>query len=259
MIIEGKFQMFQLMDLAPCFSALLNYALSLVATPSKTRRAEMSNYLGSLKRNMVSTAVAAGLALTLLGLGFAQAGEQPTTDQIIHSLTPKPMTRSLTISPAQAAQAAEEKRFLDELRNRERTRSLSLSLGEREQVAVIAKDKPKIDLELNFEFNSDRISKSAMPTVEALAKALNNAVLKGKPIMVAGYTDAKGSDEYNQGLSERRAAAVKQILVEKYGVSADNLMTVGYGKTHLKNATDPYAAENRRAAIVNLASDAAGQ
>ncbi len=216
----------------------------------------MSNYLGSLKRNMVSTAVAAGLALTL-GLGFAQAGEQPTTDQIIHSLTPKPMTRSLTVSPAQAAQAAEEKRFLDELRNRERTRSLSL--GEREQVAVIAKDKPKIDLELNFEFNSDRISKSAMPTVEALAKALNNAVLKGKPIMVAGYTDAKGSDEYNQGLSERRAAAVKQILVEKYGVSADNLMTVGYGKTHLKTATDPYAAENRRAAIVNLASDAAGQ
>lgn len=216
----------------------------------------MSSYLGSLKQSMVSALLVGGLTLTL-GLGVALAGEPLTSDQIIHSLTPKRVTRSLTTSPAEEAKAAEEKRIINEIRTREATRSLSL--GDREKVATIAKDRPKIDLEINFEFNSDRIAQSAMPTVDALAKALNDPALKGSTVLVAGYTDAKGSADYNQRLSERRAAAVKQVLVEKYGVAADSLMTAGYGKTHLKNQKHPYAAENRRVGIVNMANNVAGK
>jgi outer membrane protein OmpA-like peptidoglycan-associated protein len=195
--------------------------------------------------------------IVTLGFGFAQAGEQPTSDQIVQSLTPKHLTRSLAVSPVEAAKAAEETRVIDEMRKRGLTRSLSL--GEREQVAAIAKDKPKIDLEISFEFNSDRISKSAMPTVEALANALNNPAIKGSTVMVAGYTDAKGTEDYNQGLSERRSEAVKQMLVEKYGVAADILLIVGYGKTHLKTPEHPFAADNRRVGIVNMASSVAGK
>jgi outer membrane protein OmpA-like peptidoglycan-associated protein len=216
----------------------------------------MWNYLRSLARNIFGTVAAGSLVLTL-GLGFARAGEQPTTDQIVHSLTPEHLTRSLAGSPVEAAKAAEEKRVIDEMRKRGLTRSLSL--GEREQVAAIAKDKPKIDLEINFDFNSDRISMSAMPTVEALANALNDPALKGSTIMVGGYTDAKGTEDYNQGLSERRAEAVKQMLVEKYGIAADNLLIVGYGKAHLKNPEHPFAAQNRRVGIVNMASSVAGK
>jgi Outer membrane protein and related peptidoglycan-associated (lipo)proteins len=216
----------------------------------------MLQYLGSLKRNMVSSVIVGGLALSL-GLGFAAAGEQPSAEQITRSLTPsKPVTRSLSASPAETAKTAEEGRFLNGLRARQ---TRSLSLGEREKVATIAQDKPKIDLEINFEFNSDEISKSAKPTVEALAQALTDSAIKGSTFLVAGYTDGKGSEEYNQGLSERRADAVKRILVEKYGIAADTLMTAGYGKTHLKNASDPFAGENRRVAIVNMASKVAGQ
>ena len=215
----------------------------------------MLQYLGSLKRNMVSSVIVGGLALSL-GIGFAAAGEQPTADQITRSLTPKPLTRSLSVSPAETAKTAEEGRFLNELRTR---KTRSLSLGEREKVATIAQDKPKIDLEINFEFNSDEISKSAMPTVEALAKALTDSAIKGSTFLVAGYTDAKGSEPYNQELSERRTDAVKRILVQKYGIAADTLMTAGYGKTHLKNASDPFAGENRRVAIVNMASKVAGK
>ncbi len=113
----------------------------------------MSQYLGSLKSNLVSFVVVGGLALSL-GIGFAAAGEQPSSDQITRSLTPK--TRGLTVSPAQTAKAAEEGRFIDGLRNRQ---SRSLTLPEREKVATIAQDKPNIDLEIKFEFNSDQISK----------------------------------------------------------------------------------------------------
>jgi outer membrane protein OmpA-like peptidoglycan-associated protein len=205
---------------------------------------------------MVCTAIAGGLMLSL-GLGYAAAQSQPSSDQIVHSLTPKHTTRSLSVTPAEAAKQAEDARFLNDIRKRETTRSLSV--GEREKVAVIAKDKPKIDLEINFDFNSDQISKSAMPTVDALAKALNDSAIKGGTFMLAGYTDAKGSEDYNQGLSERRAAAVKHILVEKYGIAADNLMTVGYGETHLKDQAHPDSGVNRRVGVVNMQSDVAGK
>ena len=62
------------------------------------------------------------------------------------------------------------------------------------------------------------------------------------------------SDTYNQGLSERRAEAVKRFLAEKYGIDASNLVTVGYGKTQLKNPAGPFASENRRVQVIN-ASD----
>ena len=74
----------------------------------------MLQYLGRLKRNMVSSLIVGGLALSL-GIGFAAAGEQPTTEQITRSLTPKRLTRSLSVSPAETAKTAEEARFLNEI------------------------------------------------------------------------------------------------------------------------------------------------
>ena len=64
------------------------------------------SYLGSLKRHMARTAIAGGLVLTL-GLGFAVAQSQPSSDQILNSLTPKRTTRSLSLSPAEQAKQAQ--------------------------------------------------------------------------------------------------------------------------------------------------------
>jgi outer membrane protein OmpA-like peptidoglycan-associated protein len=111
-----------------------------------------------------------------------------------------------------------------------------------------------IDLEVNFDYNSDNIGSKAVPQVTALGEALASPDLKGGTFILAGHTDAKGSDTYNQGLSERRAEAVKQFLAEKYGIDANNLVTVGYGKTQLKNPAEPFTGENRRVQVIN-ASD----
>ena len=70
--------------------------------------------------------------------------------------------------------------------------------------------------------------------------------------MLGGHTDAKGTDDYNQKLSERRAETVKRFLIDNYKVSPDLLVTSGYGKAGLKNSADPFAAENRRVEIVNM-------
>ena len=194
-------------------------------------------------------ALAAGLALPT-GIGFAFAAEQPSAEQIIKALKPPRITRGLTTSPADAARAAEETRFVDTLRNRT---TRSLSTDERDKIASIAKSNPSIDLEITFEFNSATIGSKAMPQVTALGEALTSADLKGRTFIVAGHTDAKGSETYNQSLSERRADAVKRFLLEKYGIEANNLVTVGYGKTQLKIPASPFLGENRRVQVVNVA------
>ena len=137
---------------------------------------------------------------------------------------------------------------MDSLRNRP---TRSLTTAEREQITSIAKSKPSIDLEINFEFNSAVIASSSMSQVTALGEALTSSDLKGRTFVVAGHTDAKGSETYNQGLSERRADAVKRFLADKYGIEAGNLVTVGYGKAQLKNEANPFAGENRRVQVVN--------
>ena len=210
----------------------------------------MSASPNSLKLNLACIVLAAGLALPA-GIGFAFAAEQPSAEQIIKALKPQRITRSLTTTPADAARAAEETRFVDTLRNRP-TRSLTTL--ERDQITAIAKSKPSIDLEITFEFNSATIGPNAMPQVTALGEALTSADLKGRTFVVAGHTDAKGSETYNQGLSERRADAVKRFLAEKYGIEAGNLLTVGYGKSQLKNQANPFAGENRRVQVVNAAA-----
>jgi outer membrane protein OmpA-like peptidoglycan-associated protein len=194
--------------------------------------------------------LAVGLALPS-GLGVALAAEERSADDIIKALKPQRITRGLTTSPADAARNAQETKFVNSLRNRP---TRSLTFAEREQITSIAKKRPSIDLEVNFDYNSDNIGSKAMPQVSALGQALASPDLKGGTFIVAGHTDAKGSDTYNQGLSERRAEAVKRFLAEKYGIDASNLVTVGYGKAQLKNPSGPFASENRRVQVIN-ASD----
>jgi outer membrane protein OmpA-like peptidoglycan-associated protein len=210
----------------------------------------MSAHHKTHKLNLVCMILAVGLALPS-GLGVALAAEERSADEIIKALKPQRITRGLTTSPADAARNAQETKFVNSLRNRP-TRSLTFT--EREQITSIAKKRPSIDLEVNFDYNSDNIGSKAVPQVTALGDALASSDLKGSTFILAGHTDAKGSETYNQGLSERRAEAVKQFLAEKYGIDATNLVTVGYGKTQLKNPSGPFASENRRVQVIN-ASD----
>ena len=70
--------------------------------------------------------------------------------------------------------------------------------------------------------------------------------------VVAGHTDAKGTADYNQSLSERRADSVKRYVVSKYNLSANDILTVGHGFEQLKDKQNPLSGTNRRVQIVNL-------
>jgi outer membrane protein OmpA-like peptidoglycan-associated protein len=208
---------------------------------------------GILATHLTRAVIAAGVAMTMT-IGLAAAGDNVSSDQILQALTPKRLTRSLTATPEDPAKAAAEAQFVQSIKNRT---TRSLSSGEREQIYAIAQQKPNIDLEITFDYNSANISKAATPQVDALGKALTDPSMKGTTFVVAGHTDAVGSDNYNQDLSERRADAVKTYLTTKYGMAVSDLVTVGYGKTRLKNPSDPKGGENRRVQVVNMAASKA--
>jgi outer membrane protein OmpA-like peptidoglycan-associated protein len=195
-----------------------------------------------------------------LSIGVAKA-DDVTEDQILRALAPakKPLTRGLSTGPqtqTDPAAAAAEGQLIQSLRNRP-TRSLSAT--EREEIATIVKDKPKIDLEINFDYNSANISNRSLPSVQALGRALSNPELKGSTFVVAGHTDAVGSDSYNQDLSERRADSIKRYLVDKFAIAGSDLVTVGYGKTKLKDPANPLSEVNRRVQVVNMQNKSTAQ
>jgi len=107
-------------------------------------------------------------------------------------------------------------------------------------------------LRFNFDFNSAYIKKIYYPQIKKVADILkNNPHLK---IEIDGYTDNIGSDEYNKKLSLKRAQAVKNILVKKYGINPNRITIKGYGKKYplVPNTTSTNRALNRRVEIVDI-------
>jgi outer membrane protein OmpA-like peptidoglycan-associated protein len=211
----------------------------------------MSKMSGRRNLTAILSLLTVGAALCIGGMARA---DDVTEDQIVRALAPakKPITRGLSAGPqtqTDPAAAAAEGSFVQTIRNRP---TRSLSAAEREEIATIVKDKPKIDLEINFDYNSANISARSLPSVQALGRALSNPDLKGSTFIVAGHTDAAGGDAYNQDLSERRADSIKRYLVDKFHIAGTDLVTVGYGKTKLKDPANPLADINRRVQVANM-------
>jgi outer membrane protein OmpA-like peptidoglycan-associated protein len=80
---------------------------------------------------------------------------------------------------------------------------------------------------------------------------LNSSELNGASFLIEGHTDAKGTQDYNQQLSGKRAEQVREFLAQQ-GVRTSRLSALGKGSSELVNSNDPLAAENRRVRIVNL-------
>jgi OOP family OmpA-OmpF porin len=98
---------------------------------------------------------------------------------------------------------------------------------------------------INFAFDSARIEPEFEPVLDVAVEELQNN--PNISVEVSGHTDSTGTDEYNQGLSERRARSVVDYLVRK-GIDRGRLEAVGHGESMpvADNATRDGRAQNRR-------------
>jgi outer membrane protein OmpA-like peptidoglycan-associated protein len=115
---------------------------------------------------------------------------------------------------------------------------------------------PAVDLYLNFAYDSAELDADSVRTLATLGAALAGDKLKGARVAIVGHTDAKGTDEYNQALSERRAAAVMAFLVSEAGIDPGRLEASGRGKRELKDPAAPLDGINRRVEIRNVSAHA---
>lgn len=99
-----------------------------------------------------------------------------------------------------------------------------------------------------FDFNKSTIQVSSYPMIDALSREMkkNNKTV----ITIDGNTDAIGAEEYNQKLSEERAAAVKALLKQK-GIKAERIKAVGHGEKEpvATNETEEGRSKNRNVEI----------
>jgi len=177
--------------------------------------------------------------------------EDPSTNQIVKSLQPKVKFRSF--DPNQAAKDAKQADLVHRLQN---AKTRQITVEERKQVVEVIEDNdlPAIDLEVFFDFDSAEITPEALPILKKLGAALSDEKLKGSVFLVAGHTDAKGSDAYNLALSDSRAKSVAGFLIENFHLDPKQLVALGFGEEKLKNPENPLAAENRRVQVVNMAN-----
>jgi outer membrane protein OmpA-like peptidoglycan-associated protein len=105
---------------------------------------------------------------------------------------------------------------------------------------------------IEFEINSSELTPAARAQLDELGAALSSEELRTFRFEIIGHTDARGSREHNLALSQRRARAVGDFLVQAAGVSPHRLEAIGRGMDAPSRPDDPYAAVNRRVEIRNL-------
>ncbi len=110
----------------------------------------------------------------------------------------------------------------------------------------LAKNRKAITWGINFDFNSDVIRPVSEPILKEIAQAM--ADRPDWKLTVTGHTDNIGGHKYNQELSQRRSAAVKKVLVERYRVDPNRLSTSGDGDSDPIDTNDTLEgrARNRR-------------
>lgn len=112
------------------------------------------------------------------------------------------------------------------------------------------REKVSIELQVEFAFDSSVVADQYKPEIAQAADFLKQ--YHGTRATIEGHTDSRGTDQYNQGLSERRAQAVTDVLVNDFGIDAGRLQAVGYGESRpiASNETDEGRAQNRRVMAV---------
>jgi peptidoglycan-associated lipoprotein len=97
---------------------------------------------------------------------------------------------------------------------------------------------------VHFNYDSSDIRADATPVLEAAAEQLNAS---GLTVVIAGYCDDRGTEEYNLALGDRRAAAVRRYLAN-LGVPSEQMLVVSYGELRplRRDNTEAAWAMNRR-------------
>jgi outer membrane protein OmpA-like peptidoglycan-associated protein len=194
---------------------------------------------------LLAFSACAAIAGTACGAAAQSATGAQTPEEIIRQLTPRGLPKLGTAEPNPAFSPA----------NLPSPTSEHSSPPARPAELAAPAEYPKVTLRaITFEFGSAQLRPQSIEELHNLGIALNQVVKNETKLSIEGHTDKKGTRGYNDELSKRRADAVRDYLVKEMGISPDRLETVGKGFSDPVNPRNPYAPENRRVVVVNIAA-----
>lgn len=111
-------------------------------------------------------------------------------------------------------------------------------------------EEARIELMVNFDFDRSEVKPQYFSEIEEVTDFMEK--FPDIDIVLEGHTDSRGTAAYNQGLSERRVAAVRKVMIDRFKVQADRISVKGFGESQpiASNETDAGRAQNRRVMTV---------
>ena len=154
--------------------------------------------------------------------------------EIIEALS-EPVTRGIRIAPKQTPKKENAAQQAENIAP--------------EQNSALASEYGLVVLDIKFEFNSSKLSSSAVKQLAELGHALSSQELIDGFFEISGHTDSSGSASYNKNLSLKRAKYVEQYLLTEFNIQQSRLTALGYGEEKPLFTTDPANGANRRVEI----------
>lgn len=184
---------------------------------------------------------------TALMLGFSAPEMAAAQESDASELTPeelmllfkKQKTRGLVLVPTGTETALEEEMPADLFGD------VGAEATDPAATTYVELDKSEqINFQIVFDFDSAALREDQKPKLSSLCEVMN--VIDIEKFRIVGHTDASGSADYNQRLSQLRAEEVKRFLVSDCGIADTRLEAVGVGKDFLLDKDDPRSDANRR-------------
>lgn len=101
---------------------------------------------------------------------------------------------------------------------------------------LVLAEKVTIDLEVLFETDKSVVQPEYYTKVAEVAEFMQQ--YPNTITTIEGHTDSRGSNRYNQALSQRRVDAVREVLIAQFGVAADRIKAIGYGESQPRASND---------------------
>lgn len=120
---------------------------------------------------------------------------------------------------------------------------------------AVSNEKTGIGFPIEFDLNSSEIKPGSRPFLYEVGKMMTSPDYHDKSLLIEGHTDARGSDQYNLYLSERRAHAISNFLIRNFGIHPSRLRPVGMGKYRPLPGRDPFDPVNRRVELYSASTN----
>ncbi len=159
----------------------------------------------------------------------------PTTSEVIEALSSECVGKCRKIDMS----------GLEPAKNRTQTKQKS-------QFASKTGNEIAISMEILFGYKSVELTDAAKAQLNPVGEAFASEKLQHLDFVFEGHTDAIGGYAYNKSLSEKRAASVKQYLVDSFNINPSRVRIIGKGKMDLLDPANPDSEVNRRVRIIAI-------